>query len=155
MVEKSIKNKVPLSCFWYSFFKLIMFIGLISLPFSIADFGMAMFVSFFILFGIPIGIYFYLSYKNFSFVIDDEKITTYTGILSKTTKTIPFNNIQNIEINNGIISRLFNVAGFNIWTSSPSQIEIRRGESENNPDMSFYIGIDDANNIREIIYAKK
>ncbi|MEI7688832.1 MAG: PH domain-containing protein [Candidatus Nomurabacteria bacterium] len=127
MVEKSIKNKIPLSYFWYAFTKLVLIIILISMPFSIAGGGMSAFKSIFILFGIPITIYLYLSYKNFFYIIDDDKITTYRGILSKSTKTISFNTIQNVETNNGVISRIFNISEINIWTSSPSQIEIRRG----------------------------
>jgi len=154
MIEKFVKNKAPIRYFWYAFTKLVLLLGIISLPFSIASKGMEFFWSIFWVFGVPITIYLYLSYRNFSFIIDDDKITTYMGILSKKTKTISFHTIQNVETSNGVISRMFNIAGINIWTSSPSQIEIRRGTSDNKPDMSFYLNIEDAEKVRDLIYLK-
>lgn len=155
MIEKSIKNEMPSSYLWYAFVKISLLLWLITLPFSLTGHGMDAFRVVFGLFGIPIFIYLYLSYKNFSYIIDDDKITTYTGILSKRTKTISFNTIQNVETDSGIISRIFKIAEINIWTSSPSQIEINRGDSNNKPDISFYLSIEDSGKVRDIIYKKK
>lgn len=155
MIDKSVKNKIPSTYLWYAFIKTILLLWLISLPFSLAGHGMDAFRVIFGLFGIPVLIYIYLSYKNFSYMIDDGKITTFSGILSKRTKTIPFNTIQNIETDSGLISRMFNITEINIWTSSPSQIEIVRGNSDNKADMSFYLNSIDAESVREILYPKK
>lgn len=155
MIEKSVKNKIPINYFWYAFVKITLLLWLVTIPFSIAGAGPEAYKVIFWLFGVPILLYLYLSYKNFSYMIDDNKITTYSGILSKRTKTIAFSTIQNIETNSGVISRIFKISGINIWTSSPSQIEIRRGESDNRPDMSFYLSIEDAEKIKDVIYTKK
>lgn len=154
MITKSIETKMPTEYLWYKTSKLLLFFILMSLPFSLQNKSFEMFWRLVLIFGIPIILYIYLSFKNFSYKIEDGQITIREGIILKGSKTIFFNNIQNIETYRGIMSRFFGLTKISFWTSSPSQIEIVRGNSNNNPDICFYLKKEDTKNILEIINKK-
>lgn len=154
MITKSIETKMPTEYLWYKTSKLLLFFMLMSLPFSLQDKSFEMFWRLVLVFGIPTTLYIYLSFKNFSYKIEDSQITIKEGIILKSSKTIFFDNIQNIETYRGIMSRFFGLTKISFWTSSPSQIKIVRGNSNNNPDIYFYLKKEDAKNILEFVNKK-
>ena len=99
-------------------FSLISFLGFMS---GNNDVG-AFFFFLWILFGLPVYIFKALVYKNTSFLVTENTISINTGILIKKSVTIPFNRIQNINCEQGILERLLNLKRLNIWTASASQM---------------------------------
>jgi len=136
-------NKVKL----YYLIKLILLtlfaIFLFSLPGS-RTFRLVM--TWFIVFCIdaPVFIYLLLDYRNFSFIVEDNNIIVNSGILVKRSKLIPFDKIQNIDLNSGLLMRLLGLTRVNIWTSSPAQIKIRNQQSEHTPDSVIILYAEDA-----------
>ncbi len=66
----------------------------------------------------------YLSFKNFQFKIDKHHFVLKKGILKKTTTSIPFDRIQNINFKQNIIQQLINVHEVIIETAGSSVAEI-------------------------------
>jgi len=93
-------------------------------------------------------------YKFISFSVTENAIIINYGMLIKHSKAIAFSKIQNIRSTKGPISSLFNLSKLTIWTSSPSQIIIRKGNSENRPELVLWIKTEDADWIKDFI-AKK
>lgn len=59
----------------------------------------------------------YLEYKYFQYQIDKDKIIIQKGIINKKQTTIPFNNIQNIDINRPVHYRILGLAELHIQTA--------------------------------------
>jgi len=92
----------------------------------------------------PVFIYLLLDYRNFSFSVENNDIIVNSGILAKRSKLIPFDKIQNIDLNSGPLMRLLGLTRVNIWTSSPAQITIRDKQSEHTPDGAIILYTEDA-----------
>lgn len=69
--------------------------------------------------------YSYKSYLNFKFHIRDQRFFLRQGVLNFTDTEIPFDRIQNININQNIIQQLLNVVGFEIETAGQNTAEIK------------------------------
>lgn len=97
-----------------------------------------------IIIGLPFYIYISLMYNSWSFFVNENDITINSGILVKKSKTIPFNMIQNINRKQGILMGMFGITNMDIWTSSPSQININEGKTLNKPDGNIVLTNEDA-----------
>jgi len=97
-----------------------------------------------IILGLPFYIYISLMYNSWSFLVNENDITINSGILVKKSKTIPFNMIQNINRKQGVLMGMFRIANIDIWTSSPSQININEGKTSNKPDGNIVLTNEDA-----------
>jgi uncharacterized membrane protein YdbT with pleckstrin-like domain len=119
--------------------------ALLTLPFLAQSVGawLSAFVAVEMFLGLPIAIYFTLDYKNTSFTFDGKRLTINSGIISKTSRSIPLHNIQNVGVTSGLVARMFNVATVRIWTSSPSQLNIvsnnRGSRTANTPDGLLFL----------------
>lgn len=112
------------------------------------------------IFAIIILIVLKLDYKNYSFTYDDKNIEIKQGIISKSQKTIPYNTIQNININSGWLMRKFKIQKVEIWTSSPAQIQIFQSgqqgyQTEHRPDGTIYLENEDAEALKNYIMSHK
>ncbi len=78
---------------------------------------------------IIIGVIAYLNYRNFKFYIDKEnrEFILYDGIINKTKTSIQLSKIQQVNINQSIIQKIFNVFEVQIDTagSEKSEVNIR------------------------------
>jgi uncharacterized membrane protein YdbT with pleckstrin-like domain len=153
-ISLGIKTKLPKTYLWFVFIKMILLFLLISLPFFLVHFWLGMFWLILIIIGIPVMITIFINYKNTSFILEKGKITIYWGIITKKSSTIPFNNIQNVETSSGLLARMFGIAKVSIWTASPSQIEVHRGESENKPDQFLFLKTKDAEFLKSFVLTK-
>jgi membrane protein YdbS with pleckstrin-like domain len=81
--------------------------------------GLVSFILFVILFLILLGSYFwaYLSYINYKYELTEEGITKEYGVIYKKNVTIPYERIQNININRGIVARLLGLSDLHIFTA--------------------------------------
>ena len=66
----------------------------------------------------------YLIFKNFQFKIENQHFILKKGIFKKTSISIPFDRIQNINFKQNIIQQLINVHEVNIETAGSSKAEI-------------------------------
>ncbi|TXD51316.1 PH domain-containing protein [Polaribacter sp. IC063] len=66
----------------------------------------------------------YLIYKNFQFKIADERFILKQGILKKTTTSIPFHRIQNINFKQNIIQQIIGVFEVSVETAGSKKTEI-------------------------------
>ena len=113
------------------------------------------FISLIIFLGLPIYIYLWIDYNRTTFVVEDNKITLNWGIIEKYSKSVAFNNVQNITNARGILSQFLGLSKVNIWTSSPSQIEIRGKESENRPELFLQLEYSDGEWLKNFILDKR
>jgi putative membrane protein len=70
-------------------------------------------------------LYSYKSYLNFKFHVHEERFFLRQGVLNFTDTDIPFDRIQNININQNLIQQLLNVVGLEIETAGQKSAEIK------------------------------
>ena len=96
-----------------------------------------------------------IDFSAFKFTIDENKITINSGILVKRSKSIAFNKVQNIENVKGILRQMFGLSTVRIWTSSASQINVRKAQSENKPDGALTLETVNADWLKNYILDKQ
>lgn len=70
-------------------------------------------------------LYSYKSYLNFKFHVRDQRFFLSHGVFNTAVTDIPFDRIQNININQNIIQKLLNVVGIEIETAGQKAAEIK------------------------------
>ena len=70
-------------------------------------------------------LYSYKNYLNFKFYIQDQRFFLRHGVFKFTDIDIPFDRIQNININQNLIQQMLNVVGFEIETAGQGTAEIK------------------------------
>lgn len=70
-------------------------------------------------------LYSYKSYLNFKFHVLDQRFFLRQGVFNFTDTEIPFDRIQNININQNLIQQMLNVVGFEIETAGQNTAEIK------------------------------
>jgi putative membrane protein len=70
-------------------------------------------------------LYSYKSYLNFKFHIEGNRFFLRSGVFKFTDTDIPFDRIQNININQNLIQQMMNVVGFEIETAGQGSAEIK------------------------------
>jgi putative membrane protein len=70
-------------------------------------------------------LYSYKSYLNFQFHIEGHRFFLRHGVFKFTDTDIPFDRIQNININQNLIQQMMNVVGFEIETAGQGSAEIK------------------------------
>jgi uncharacterized membrane protein YdbT with pleckstrin-like domain len=163
MVEIGKENKLSSKVIKFHLLKILLpavFLFLTILPLIFVKF--LIFLILFLLlslFFLAILLYFYLYIKNFSFYLDEEKIQINSGILFKKSVLVPFDKIQTIKTTQNIFQRLFDIKSLNIWTASPSQIDISKEGSSiktnNAPDIFLELEEEDIQFISDFIFNKK
>ncbi len=155
MITLNQKTFLPQAVSWYTLTKLLILLGAVTFLFSLAGAGMFALgtFGFFIIF--PIAIYFLLYYSTFSFSVDESKITINSGIIVHRSKSIPLNNIQNINDVSGLLMRMFGLTRMAIWTASASQIEIHNENSDNRPDGVLFLLNADGDWLKDYMLKKK
>ncbi|MFA5870405.1 MAG: PH domain-containing protein [Candidatus Paceibacterota bacterium] len=152
MISPNISQKLPKEFLTYQTTILVIFF-VITIPLNILYF-----LPVIILLGIYIKYRF--EYNNFSFSYDEKQIEIRKGIFTKSQKTIPFSIVQNINLVSGILLRQFGLRKVEIWTSSPSQIQIisvknQGNETEHRPDGMLILKASDAELLQKFIIDHK
>jgi uncharacterized membrane protein YdbT with pleckstrin-like domain len=96
-----------------------------------------------------------LKYACINYFVDDKSLIINSGVFVKRSKYIPFSSIQNITVKKGLILMICGVSQVNIWTSSPSQIQIVNGNSENRPSGLLFLDDVDAEWLKNHIHKTK
>ena len=154
---------LPKKILFYYIVKLLLIIALISLI-GIFSGGVQFWFTLFYSLAITLGpiIFFalYLDYKCVSFEVYEDKITINSGVFIKRSKTILFNNIQNVNIVSGPLMGMFNLSKIEIWTSSPGQINLSNSHQRNageshTPDGFLLLPSDQIKLLRDFITIKR
>jgi len=88
-----------------------------------------------------------LNFKWFSFVLTDRNITINSGVIQRTSSTIRFDRIQDVNVSRDPLQALLGLKSISIWTASPEQ---RVGNSRR-PDGRIVLAADDADWLREYL----
>ncbi len=98
-------------------------------------------------------------YNSIRFSLADDKLTIDSGIITKRSMTIPFQNAQNASTVSGIMRRMFGIATLNIWTASPGQFNVGGKKGNENamhdPDGRMWLTAEDAQWLKDFIASKK
>ncbi|WP_107037584.1 PH domain-containing protein [Brumimicrobium mesophilum] len=70
-------------------------------------------------------LYSYKSYLNFKFHVQNQRFFLKQGVFNSTDTDIPFDRIQNININQNLIQKVLNVVGLEIETAGQKAAEIK------------------------------
>jgi len=148
------KIKIPWAARFYGLTLLFIILLIITFFFSLSKNGT---VAFCVAGGFIfwIALWLLLDYACISYVISEHMITINSGILIKRSKSIPFAGVQNINNSRDPISMIFGISKINIWTASPSQIQINNGNSENAPSGLLLLRDDDAVWLKDYILKNK
>lgn len=65
-----------------------------------------------------------ISFQKRGFVIREKDLLYRSGILSTTTTIVPFNRIQHIAVNEGMFSRMYDLASLEIYTAGGSTSDL-------------------------------
>lgn len=143
MEEKQIG--LPHAVFYYTIFKTLPLVLLFLLISSnLIDDSLTSLLSLIIFTAGPFYLYVFIKIKSISWIVDENKITINSGIITKESTSIPLINIQNANLNRGPFCSLFNLSNLNIWTASPNQIHTERGNSTSSPSASLFLLTPDA-----------
>lgn len=80
-------------------------------------------VSIAVLYGILVLPWIVLFYVRFRYWITDRELIVHSGVLTRRRRNIPIERIQNIDIEQGLLSRMFGTAKVAIYTAGSSQAE--------------------------------
>ena len=97
----------------------------------------------------------YLEYMNYSVVIGTDNVTINSGIIIKQSKTLNFSSIQTVDVINNPWLAMFGVKLIRLWSSSPQQLNIKSGTSQNYPEAVFYLTGPDAAEFKALLTSKK
>lgn len=156
MIKVNEPNKLTPKIKTYYFLYILFIIIFTSITFSMSGanfFQIALVVIIFL--GIPFSAIGVWVYNSFSFLLKESDISIYSGIIIKRTKMIPLNTIQSIDCKQGILMRILKIKKLNIWTSSPSQININQGNTINTPDCTLFLSNEDSVLLQELINSLK
>jgi membrane protein YdbS with pleckstrin-like domain len=157
MIPLNTPEKLPTGLKWYALAKLVAVLFLISIVFMFfgENVWWPMFLFMLFIIGLPVWIYAILSYKYVSFVVAENTLTINSGIFVKHSNAIPFNQVQNATNTKGPLASLFGFSKLNIWTASPSQIQVQRGNTDNKPTGMLVIKFTDAEWLKGFILGKR
>lgn len=68
-----------------------------------------------------------IGFKKRKYAVRDKDISYKSGLLFKTITTVPFSRVQHLEIDEGVFSRIFQLASLSVYTAGDSidDLEIR------------------------------
>lgn len=153
--EKGV-NSLPAVVNYYALTKTVLLVTLLSTPFAfIGSKGWYSFwIVLLIFIGLPAFFIVYLGNRNTHFSMNDGKITIDSGIITKKSKTILLNNIQNVGLERGLLMRMFGISKVKIWTASQSQISSDKNGSSAKPDGLLFLNQIDADWLNEYLTRK-
>ena len=164
MIPLNTPTTLPASLIWYALAKIALMFFIIPLPFMllvqimllVQNAGLfTLFLSFVIVIALPTWLYTIISYRFVSFAVSEHIITINSGIFVKHSNAISFGQIQNVTNTKGPLAALFGLSQVNIWTASPSQIQIRNAKSNHIAAGFLWLKTADAEWLKNIILEKR
>ncbi len=154
MLNKNELNHLPKILKWYQFTTLVIMALIFALIFSFIPNSSfwGIFWGFFIILVLPIFIILMIENHAITFVFDDDKITINSGVVAKSSKIMPFDKVQNVNVKTGALLGTFGLSEISIWTASQSQMG---NQGETKPDGKLKLKKEDSKILAEIILKKK
>jgi uncharacterized membrane protein YdbT with pleckstrin-like domain len=94
----------------------------------------------------------YIWYWTFSFTINGNSISTTYGLFLKKNRMFDFNKVQDVNVTQGLIQRMFGVASVSIVTTSPDQVQIVSSKNGSHsiftPSAFMYLLAEDAKQLQ-------
>ena len=149
--------KLPRTVLTFNLFRVlgVWLVGVVPTWFLSRDLKLTLVLAVILLvFGVIIFFVSYLEYSNFSLELGAKSLTVKSGIIIKKNKTIAFDLIQSLDINYDPLIKIFDLVRVKIWTSSPQQINLNSGESNNQSELYFYLSSEDAEVLKQMIVVK-
>lgn len=87
----------------------------------------------------------YWAWKRFSYQIGTEEIRIESGILSRNARSIPYERIQDVSLEQSLIPRLLGI----------SAVKFETGSSEGDEGALEFVAVDEAENLRQLIRTRK
>ncbi len=87
----------------------------------------------------------YWAWKRFSYQIGAEEIRIESGILSRNARSIPYERIQDVSLEQSLIPRLLGI----------SAVKFETGGSEGDEGALEFVAVDEAENLRQLIRTRK
>ncbi len=87
----------------------------------------------------------YWAWKRFSYQIGAEEIRIESGILSRNARSIPYERIQDVSLEQSLIPRLLGI----------SAVKFETGGSEGDEGSLEFVAVDEAENLRQLIRTRK
>jgi len=104
--------------------------------------------------GIIYIIYSLITRYFITFSLDEKQINTKMGILFRSSKTVRYNKLQDLELTAGPLMRMVGLVKVNFWTASPNQVSVDNGSSSSRPDTYMYLVKVNAEWVERFINAK-
>jgi uncharacterized membrane protein YdbT with pleckstrin-like domain len=100
-------------------------------------------------------VYAFIYFSTFSYVVNKESIIINSGVIFKSSKTVNYNDLQNIQVNRGPILMMLGLASLQGFTSSPAQLVIsgdgRTTRTTIKPDVEIILTLEDANELSQMM----
>ena len=148
--------KLPSKLIWFVATRLLIVAFVIALFVALLgglSAGVGVFFTFVVLF-VPLWFYQLVAFKCVSFTVTDATLTVNSGILIKSSNAISFAQIQNISNTKGPLAAMFGLSKMNVWTASPSQIRVTKGETEHKPTGMLWLETTNAEWMKNFILEK-
>ncbi len=94
---------------------------------------------------IALSFFTWLSWKRFTYQIGAEEILITSGIISRNARSIPYERIQDVSIEQKLIPRILNIAA----------VKFETGGSKGDEGSLEYVSFEEAENLRQLIRARK
>jgi membrane protein YdbS with pleckstrin-like domain len=107
----------------------------------------AHFAAFIYLFAAVLVVRAVLNFKWYSFVVTDRNLTIDSGVLSRTSNTVRYDRIQDVNTRRDPLHALLGLKSIDIWTASPDQFAGNRRR----PEGHLVLDADDADWLRDYL----
>lgn len=87
----------------------------------------------------------WFSWKRFTYQIATEEILIESGIFSRNARSIPYERIQDVNVEQNLLARIFNIAS----------VKFETGGSEGEEGKLNYVTLDEAENLRQLVRSRK
>ena len=132
-------------------------LGPLMIAFMISLPALGIFTSLVVIFLTYLFCYLYSSawVKNFDYAFDQEKGTIMTGVFGRKTAIIYYNRVQNINVTQGFIDRLWGLNSVSIETAGSSGVTTSNGKTiAVQPPTIVGLSKEDANRLKDFLLAK-
>ena len=150
--------KVPSKLKWFVLAQLLLVLFVISLVIAVfggLSAGVGVFVFFTMLVVIPIWLYKIAALNCVSFTVTDGTLTINSGIFTKRSCAISFTQIQNVATTRGPLTAMFGLSELSVWTASPNQIRVEKGNTHHRPTGLLWLETANAEWMKNFILEKR
>jgi uncharacterized membrane protein YdbT with pleckstrin-like domain len=155
VIQQNTNLKLPLSALYYAILQAVIYSSIVALIVKfiplIGDYAILMGIVLILLSAIYTVVYFF----TFSFQVNDKSITMNRGVFFKTSKSVNFNDLQNVQIKRGPFLMMFGLARVQGLTSSPGQLAISSAGHNTStsvrPDIVIVLTKEDATELAQIM----